>query len=360
MGRPRTRDRNLPQRMYWKNGAYYYVTPQHKWLRLSADLAEAKRMWAELEAPCRLPSQGMAAVFNRYAVEVLPGKASKTQEEQGRQLHLLEAAFGELRPDEVRPMHVAQYLDARAAQGAAVGGNREKALLSHVFSMAMRWGIVDANPCRGVARNREVPRDRYVSDEEFARFVAFCRGLRWGMLARRDGQGIAGSCEQGAVIQSGHLVATAMEIAYLAAQRRQDVLRLKLEHILPEGLLVEQLKGRNRKPVKVLVAWAPQLAVAIGRAKSLWRPKNCPYLFVSRRTRQPYTDSGFNALVQRIQRAWAAAGNARFHFHDMRAKGATDLLDQGVDAKNTTGHANDAIVHAVYDRRAMRRGRAVK
>ncbi|MBB5017795.1 integrase [Chitinivorax tropicus] len=362
MARPRTRDRDLPPRMYRKNGAYYYVTHQNKWIRLSDNLEEAKRRWVEIEAPCRLPTQGMLAVFNRYAVEVLPKKSKSTRDEQNRQIKLLEAAFGDFRPDEIKPLHIAQYLDTRAEQGGAVSGNREKALLSHVFTQAMRWGIIDTNPCRGVTRNRERPRDRYVEDGELARFLEFCRTLKHGMLADRkgkppvmtEGKAYAGN------LMSGEVVATALEIAYLAAQRQQDVLQLTLDSIREDGLFIQQLKGKDRKPVKVLVGWAPRLSEAVGRAQKLSRPKGSRYLFVSSRTGQPYTPSGFKSLVQKIQRAWESAGNERFHFHDVRAKGTTDLLDQGVDAKNTTGHANDAIVHAVYDRRAVRKGVAVK
>lgn len=362
MARPRKKDRDLPPRMYRKFGAYYYVTKQNQWIRLSDNLEEAKRKWVEIEAPCRLPAHGMGAVFNRYAVEVLPTKALKTRGQQNGQMKLLEAAFSDFRPDEIKPVHVAQYLDARAAQGAAVSGNREKALLSHVFTMAMRWGIVDRNPCRGVTRNKERPRDRYVDDEELTRFIAFCRNLRHGMLTDRKGKPPSATArkEYTQPLASGLVVATAIEIAYLAAQRRQDILQLSLDNITAEGLMVYQLKGKSRKPVKVLVQWAPRLAEAIGRAQSLWRPKGSRFLFVSRSTGEPYTDSGFNCLVQKIMRAWEAAGNSRFHFHDMRAKGTTDLIDQGIDAKNTTGHANDAIVHAVYDRRAIRKGKAVK
>ncbi|WP_165916839.1 tyrosine-type recombinase/integrase [Crenobacter luteus] len=347
--------------MYRKNGAYYYVTKENKWIRLSADLNEAKRRWVELEAPCRLPAQGMAAVFNRYAVEVLPAKAAKTRKEQERQIKLLEAAFGDFRPDEIKPVHVAQYLDYRAAKGAAVAGNREKALLSHVFTMAMRWGIVETNPCRGVTRNKEVPRDRYVGDDELQRFIAFARNLRHGMLTKRqDGTRQATAKAYHEPLATGQVVAAAIELAYLAAQRRQDVLRLSFDAIRDDGLLVRQQKTRHSRPVTVLVAWAPKLLEAVGRAKALPRPPHSRHLFVSSRTGQPYTDSGFNALVQKVMRAWEDAGHERFHFHDVRAKGATDLLDQGEDAKNTTGHADDTILHRVYDRRAIRRGKGVK
>jgi hypothetical protein len=43
-----------------------------------------------------------------------------------------------------------------------VRDNREKALLSHCFTKAMVQGRVDANPCRGVQRNRERSRERKI------------------------------------------------------------------------------------------------------------------------------------------------------------------------------------------------------
>ena len=361
MGRPRKHNRDLPQRMYFKNGAYFYVTRENKWIRLSADLGEAKRKWVEIEAPCQLALQGMMAVFNRYAVEVLPTKALRTRQDQLRQIVLLEAAFGDFRPDEIKPVHVGQYLDYRASKGAAVCGNREKALLSHIFTMAMRWGIVETNPCRSVIRNRERPRDRYVSDDELSRFLIFCRKLKHGMLStREDEKPRATEKNYTQPLNTGMTVAAATEIAYLSAQRRQDVLKLMLENIRPDGLLVQQLKTRNSRPVTVLIQWKPELKAAIDKALALPRPKDSQYLFVSSRTRKPYTDLGFNAIVQKIMRAWEKEGNERFHFHDLRAKGATDLIEQGEDAKNTTGNANDSILHKVYDRRTVRKGQAVK
>jgi hypothetical protein len=65
--------------------------------------------------------------------------------------------------DKLRPKHVAKYLEQREDDGAAVRGNREKALLSHCFTKAMVQGWVDANPCRGVHRNRERQRERMIA-----------------------------------------------------------------------------------------------------------------------------------------------------------------------------------------------------
>jgi hypothetical protein len=48
----------------------------------------------------------------------------------------------------------------------------QKALLSHCFTKAMVQGWVDANPCRGVHRNRERPRERMIDDAEAAAVFA--------------------------------------------------------------------------------------------------------------------------------------------------------------------------------------------
>jgi hypothetical protein len=62
----------------------------------------------------------------------------------------------------------AKYLEQREYDGAAVRGNREKPMLSHCITKAMVQGWVDANPCRGVHRNRERPREPMIEDAEAA------------------------------------------------------------------------------------------------------------------------------------------------------------------------------------------------
>lgn len=59
--------------------------------------------------------------------------------------------------DGITPAHVAKYRDARTAP---VRANREIATLSHVFKIAREWGLTTKeNPCQGVRKNKEVPRD---------------------------------------------------------------------------------------------------------------------------------------------------------------------------------------------------------
>lgn len=61
-----------------------------------------------------------------------------------------------------------------------------------------------------------------------------------------------------------------------------------------------------------------------------------------------------------LNREWVEAGNERFTFHDLRAKAVTDVEEQGRDAIDLTGHRQQSTVESVYDRRRIRKARAVK
>ncbi len=168
MGRKRSRNHRLPPRMHLKGSVYYHVTSTgggRKWTRLSSSYAQALAKWSEIEGSIS-SGERVSEAIDRYLIEVLPRKAKKTQAEYGRQASMLREAFSEFRLDEVRPKHVAEYLDQRDAKVAA---NREVALLSTIYRHAMRWGWTDTNPCDGVARNPEKPRDRYITDTELQR-----------------------------------------------------------------------------------------------------------------------------------------------------------------------------------------------
>lgn len=71
--------------------------------------------------------------------------------------------FGQMKPEQIRRSHVAQMMDRMAA---AVMASRYRSVLSDVFEYAMRRGLAESNPCKGIARNRERPRNRVVSTEE--------------------------------------------------------------------------------------------------------------------------------------------------------------------------------------------------
>jgi integrase len=57
-------------------------------------------------------------------------------------------------------------------RGASYVANRVVALLSKMFALAMRWQYRADNPAKGIERNQEEKRERYLSPEELARLGA--------------------------------------------------------------------------------------------------------------------------------------------------------------------------------------------
>ena len=64
------------------------------------------------------------------------------------------------------------YLDARKSK---IRANRELAMLSHMFRKAIRWGVAEKNPCLGIERHPEKPRDRLIEDWEYLAFKSIVK-----------------------------------------------------------------------------------------------------------------------------------------------------------------------------------------
>lgn len=87
---------------------------------------------------------------------------------------------------QVTPLHVEKFKQDRRVSVTKRGGtrsaasvNRELELLSKIFSLAVRYGVTDKNPCAGVpllAENNR--RTRYLTDEEEPRLLAALVGRR--------------------------------------------------------------------------------------------------------------------------------------------------------------------------------------
>ena len=327
MGRRRKANFNLPPRMYLKHGAYYYVSRENKWTRLSDDKAIAFAKWAEIEGETPRPlgsekprTGSMAALIEKYMVEIAPKKAKATYTGNVMEAKNLNGVFGNMLVLEIRPTHIARYLDIRGIK-APIRANREISLLSHIFSYAMRWGQIDRNPCLGVAKHPEKGRDRYITDAEF----------------------------EAVKILASELIQIVMDFAYITAMRKGDILSLRLDQITDEGIWIKQSKTGSKQ----LYEWTAGLVDVVTRAKSLKRPIRGLYLFCTRQG-QPYSDTGFKAMWNRVQVKWAIQGGKRFTFHDIRAKALTDAKRMGMDAQTLAGHASAAMTEHYIKQREFK------
>lgn len=309
MGRKRTINHDLPPRMNLKGKTYYHVsidTPR-KWTRLGHDLSIAKRLWAEIEGeqpdPNNCTFRGITA---RYRKEVFPTKAPQTQRDNEKELARLEAVFGSLPIEAIKPHHIKRYLDERG-KTAPVRANREKALFSHVFNFARACGYTDApNPCAGVRGHRETGRDRYVEHDEFL-----------------------------AVWNAAHYtVQDAMDLALLTGQRPADLLKMNRGDIRDGELCLAQ--NKTGKPLRITITG--ELKDLIERILSRQHRIMGGDALLQDGNGQRLTPS---ALRTRFDKARKAAG-IDFQFRDIRAKTATDT-ENLAHAQKLLGHKSRAM-----------------
>ena len=79
----------------------------------------------------------------------------------------LSPVWGALPLKDITRTHVHEVLDAAVGKGLTVGVNRLQALISHVFTVALDRGLIDAHPAaRMIKRFQEQARERTLTDGE--------------------------------------------------------------------------------------------------------------------------------------------------------------------------------------------------
>jgi len=123
----------------------------------------------ELEGERSSPT--VADLCTRFEAEYLPRRRPSTQRTYRNQLNAeIRPRLGRLKVAKVTFADIDALhrdLSARAPYQA----NRIAALASRVFAMAVKWGMRGDNPCRGIERNQEQKRRRYLSGDELARLT---------------------------------------------------------------------------------------------------------------------------------------------------------------------------------------------
>lgn len=313
MGRRRTKNLKLPPRMQKKGNVFYYtpyVLGKLKWIRLADNYPEAISAWAKHEGTATTGTT-VGHALDRVLIEVIPKKAPATQREYIRYAAAIRPIFADCALCDVRPTHVAQYLDMSSAK---IQANREIALLSLVYRSAIKWGWCDTNPCIGVERNAENRRTRYIEDHELETLRAHASDQMRAMI----------------------------DLVYLTGMRKGDMLKLRLSDLREDGIFVEQGKTGKRQ----IFEWTDTLREVVDRARGLRRRVGSLYLFAGMNG-QAYTSSGFDSIWQRMKRK---TGLEDLHFHDLRAKTGSDS-DSDAAAAKLLGHADPRTTRNTYRRR---------
>ena len=125
---------------------------------------------ASLETERAAPT--VADLCARYENDHLPKKRASSQRDDRAKIAndilpaLRHRKVAEVGYADIDALH--RSITARAPYAA----NRTIALLSKMFGLAVRWGWIASNPAKGIERNQEVKRNRYLSSDELGRLTA--------------------------------------------------------------------------------------------------------------------------------------------------------------------------------------------
>jgi integrase len=116
---------------------------------------------------------------NRFIAEYLPRKRISTQSTYRLQIESeIRPALGRLKVAAVTFDDIDAVHRGITKRGRPYRANRVVALLSRMFSMAVKWRMRTDNPCKGIERNTEYQRRRYLSTDELSRLAAALEKLR--------------------------------------------------------------------------------------------------------------------------------------------------------------------------------------
>jgi integrase len=114
----------------------------------------------------------VADMIERYEREHLPRKAARWHNEDRALARYIKDALGDKKVAAVEHDDIDRLHGDITRRGRAIRANRVASLASKMFSLASRWGWRSDNPVRGLARNPETKRTRYLTPAELQRLGA--------------------------------------------------------------------------------------------------------------------------------------------------------------------------------------------
>jgi integrase len=290
--------------------------------RLKQDIDRGADPMADIEAQREAPT--MADLADRFESDYLPTRRASTAADYKRILknHIRphfgkSAKVADVTHDDVVKLH-----RKVTAAGHTYRANAVVRVLSRMFSLAVRWGCRADNPCKGLEKNHEAKRHRYLKPDELAR-------LTKALVDHPDQQ-----------------AANIVRLLLLTGARRGEVLGMKWSGLdLQQGTwtkLASETK-QNREHEIPLSAPARQLLAKIRAEQESKARKDKAEL-------PTYVFDGRNDSHRtKITKDWAALCKAaeisNLRIHDLRHSYASELVSAGMSLPvigALLGHSNPA------------------
>jgi integrase len=199
--------------------------------------------------------------------------------------------------------------------GSPYTANRVTAVLSKMFSLAVRWKMRTTNPCKGIERNTEFRRKRYLTGDELVRLTAALDN------------------------HSEKQAAAIVRMLLLTGARSGEVFSMRWDNLdLKKGLWSKPASSTKQKEDHEVPLSAPALQL-LTEIASAQRP----------RTDFVFPGVGDTGHVVEIKKSWAmlckAAGITGLRVHDLRHSFASQLASGGATLPligALLGHSNPA------------------
>jgi integrase len=253
---------------------------------------------AEREAPT------VNALADRFETEHLTRRRPGTAADyRGMLFKYIRPALGRLKVADVSFADIDRLHHRITGAGHPRRANTVVAVLSKMFSLAVRWGMRDANPCRGIERNSEVKRKRYLTGDELAR-------LTKALAVHPDKQS-----------------ADVIRMLLLTGARRGEVLGMRWAEVdLAAGIWSKAGSTTKQKSDHVVPLSVPaqQLLTEIRERQTAKRQQLPEHVFPG---------GGKSGHVVEIKRAWRTlckrADITGLRIHDLRHSFASQLASGG-------------------------------
>jgi integrase len=268
----------------------------------------------EREAPT------VADLVERFRTEHLPRKRASTRGDYDSILRLhVEPHFGQhTKVADVRFEDVDALHRKVSKSGATYVANRTVAVLSRMFSLAVRWRMRPDNPAKGIERNIEYRRQRYLNGDELVRLSK-------------------------ALAKHPHPeAADAIRLLLLTGARRGEVFGMRWQDVdLDAGIWSKPAASTKQKRAHEVPLSAPVLQLLTDIQKRQRR--------AGQRPKFVFPGDGASGHVVELKKSWAtltkAAGIADLRIHDLRHSYASQLVSGGVSLAMVgalLGHTNPA------------------
>lgn len=313
--------RDLPLRVYLKDGSYWHVAAigkKRKWTKLCREREGLPAMYlalGKLTADKGIDDM-VPKLIADWKEEVGKDREKRTRDDDAFRLREISDAFAEFRAAQVKTPDIIEFLKRFKDKPRTY--NAYRSMLRELMRFAEEKGFrpEGSNPTGAVKQMSIAARNRYITDSELRR-------IKVAAMYGKDDQ----------KTRSGPMICALIDLAYLTGQRVGDLLTLEWSAIGQDGIAFRPAKIAKTTRVAVLIQWTPRLREVVERLKQLKREK-ARFVIVNQEGR-PYKYHGVRIAWDR---ALERAGIEDAHIHDLRAKALTDKdRSEGIGEARTMG-----------------------